>query len=342
MKQSALKLLVWGLPALATAGQSYMPIVGYTDKTGLMFGAAAFNYQDGRPGFELGCYGVTNALNFNSITLEGQKRAAAGLDIAGKLVLSKTFDNYYGEGDQTKADSGLRLSENTATAELSLLTPALAGWSLGPVLGLKTRQETGLENIQDGAALPGRAFADSASPALGLRALLDRRDSCLSSSCGRLLQIDLRAIPQALAFEAGAQDAWQAQAEWREFKSLGAHCVLAQRLEGGVSFGEPGYAERYALGGTELMRGFQDNRFRGKQFYCLQEELRFPIWREIGMALSGDLGDAGDGKLEHPRASAQAGLRIGLPPSYGMKARLDFGFSDGGDHSMALQFGQTF
>jgi outer membrane protein assembly factor BamA len=342
MKKSVFTTLALSLPLLAQAGQSYMPIVGFTDKTGLMYGAAAFYYQDGRPGFELGCYGVTNALNFNSITLEGQKRGADGTDMAGKVVLSKTFDNYFGEGDDTSADLGLRLSENTASAELSLLKPALAGWSLGPVLGLKTREETGLENLKRGGALPGRAFADSASPALGLRALNDSRDSCLSSTSGRLLQLDLRAIPQVLAFEAGAHDAWQAQAEWREFTRLAPSLVLAQRLEGGFSLGDPGYAERYALGGTELMRGFGDNRFRGRQFYCLQEELRFPIWREIGAAVSGDFGDASDGALSHPRASAQAGLRIGLPPGYGMKARLDFGFSDSGDQSMALQFGQTF
>jgi outer membrane protein assembly factor BamA len=324
-------------------GQSYMPIVGYTDKTGAMYGAAAFLYEDGRPGYQLGCYGVSNFSNFHSITLEGQKRGSEGTDLATKVVLSRTFDNYYGEGDATSSASGLRLSQDVVNAEASALFKTPMGWSTGPVLGIKTRKETGVENLdKDAGFSPNRGFADSANSAVGLRAVLDQRDSTLSSTQGRLLQLDLRAIPEALAFEDGSSDAWQAQAEWREFTSLSKRVVLGSRLKGGISLGEPGYAERYQLGGTELLRGFEDNRFRGKQFYCLQEELRLPVWRQLGAALSSDLGDASDSGLTRPRYSLQAGLRLGLPPSYGMKARFDIGYGDDGSRSMSLQFGQTF
>jgi outer membrane protein insertion porin family len=209
---------------------------------------------------------------------------------------------------------------------------------------MKAMQESGVESLPGaGSPAPSRLFPDEANPSLGLRLLRDDRDSTLNSSSGSLLQVDLRAIPQALALlNDGNSDAWQAQVEWRDFHSLGAKTVWAQRVEGGDSLGDPGYEERYQLGGTDLMRGFQDNRFRGKDYYCAQEELRLPLYEQLGAALSADLGDANDGALEHPRGSLQAGLRMGLPPSYGMKARLDLGAGDDGSRSVALQFGQTF
>jgi hypothetical protein len=55
-----------------------------------------------------------------------------------------------------------------------------------------------------------------------------------------------------------------------------------------------------------------------------------------------DLGDANDTSLGAPRRSVQAGLRLGLPPSYGMKARVDLGFADSGERSLAVQFGESF
>jgi len=157
-----------------------------------------------------------------------------------------------------------------------------------------------------------------------------------------MLGLDLRALPSKLALAEAGQDAFQAQAEWRQFHALGRGLVLAHRLAGGASLGEPGYMERYSLGGTSQLRGFEDNRFRGKQFYCLQEELRVPVWKAVSVATSVDLGDVSDTKLGAPRRSVQAGLRAGLPPDYGMKARLDFGVGDSGERSVALQFGETF
>jgi outer membrane protein insertion porin family len=164
----------------------------------------------------------------------------------------------------------------------------------------------------------------------------------LSTTHGTLLSVDLRALPSNLALMDGAQDAGQAQAEWRQFVQLTPGTVLAHRLAGGGSLGQPGYEERYSLGGTGQLRGFQDNRFRGRQFYCMQEEVRVPLYKALSMASSVDLGDVSDGELGRPRHSVQAGLRAGLPPSYGMKARLDVGYGDSGEHSLALQFGETF
>lgn len=345
----AIQVLIFSASGLhaSEAGSSYTPIVGFDDKNGALFGAAAFKYQEGRPGYNHGLYGVTNGRDFHSLTLNLLKRSEAGLDLGLQSDFASAFDNYYGEGSQTSDKGGIRIAQDQMNAQASALWHGAGSWAMGPTLGLKARHEKNVQTRPVGQEQPvvlsKRAFGDSANPSVGLKAIFDNRDTDMSSTQGTLLSMDLRALPAALALMTGANDAWQAQAEWRQFQALGRGFVFAHRLSGGTSWGQPSYMERFNLGGTGLLRGFQDNRFRGKQFYCVQEELRIPIWdKYLSGATSVDLGDVGDGELKTPRRSVQAGLRIGLWPSFGMKARLDFGFGDGGESSMALQFGQTF
>lgn len=328
----------------AEAGRSYTPIVGYDDKNGVLVGGAAFLYKEGVGGYHHGLYGASNGRNFHSLTLALQESTPAGLDLDLRSNVARTFDNYYGEGSATSDQGGLRLAQDRAEITGSALMHVNEQWAVGPSLGLKARRENQVALRQEGTVLAQRAFPDSANAAVGLRAVFDDRDTQMSSTRGSLLGVDVRALPAKLALLDAGQDAYQAQAEWRQFHSLGHGVVLANRVAGGGSIGEPGYLERYSLGGTSQLRGFEDNRFRGKQFYCLQEELRVPLYKMVSLASSVDLGDVGDGHLSvaQPRRSFQAGIRAGLPPDYGMKARLDFGAGDGGERSMALQFGETF
>jgi outer membrane protein assembly factor BamA len=339
---AALGLSFLALGAQASPGSSYTPIIAYDDKNGALYGAAAFFYNEGRPGYNNGIYGVSNGKDFHSLTFSMSQRSQAGLDLSLSSNVARTFDNYYGEGDRTSDQEALRVAQDRVETTASALLHLNEKWALGPSLGLKARKENGVALLKEGTVLEQRAFPDSANPALGLRAVYDDRDSTLSSQAGGMWAFDVKAVPSEIAILDGAHDAWLAQGEWRQFQKVGAGVVLAHHLSGGTSLGEPGYAERYSLGGTSLLRGFQDNRFRGKQFYCMQEELRVPVWKAVNAAASVDLGDVSDNALGRPRRSFQAGIRAGLPPSYGMKARLDFGYGDGGERSMALQFGETF
>ena len=340
----AVQVLLFSATGLhaAEAGSSYTPIVGYDDKNGFLAGAAYFHYKEGQPGFNHGIYGVSNGRDFHSVTLDLHQKLESGLDLSLHSDQARTFDNYYGEGSQTSDKGGLRFAQDQVVSEAAALWHGQGAWAAGPTLGLKARREGTVTLREDGSTVPFRAFDDSATPALGLRAQYDTRDGELSSTRGSLWIFDARALPAKLAFLGPADDAWQGKAEWRNFQSLGQGFVWAHRLEGATSLGKPGYMQRYTLGGTDLLRGFQENRFRGDRFYCLQEELRIPLWRMISVATSVDMGEAGDGALLASRKSVQAGLRVGLPPDYGMKARLDFGAGDSGESSMALQFGQTF
>ena len=127
----------------------------------------------------------------------------------------------------------------------------------------------------------------------------------------------------------------------RHFEHPWRFLTIASRFIAGDSDGDPSYLFRYRLGGLDLLRGYKDNRFRGKEFGVLQEELRWLIKKWISVNVSADFGDIGDGEFHQLKATAQAGLRLGLPPKWSQKMRVDFGI--GLDQStFQIQFGEIF
>jgi hypothetical protein len=331
-------------PGLASAqdtqalGQSYTPILGYDDKNGALFGAAAFWYREGASGFNAGLYGASNFKdfsgtgNFSSITLDLESRLLPGWVTGAHLVLDKSYDYYYGEGGNTSPEDPLRLNQSHQAALVRaerLFSPA---FSAGPFAEVRGRQGQGEARVGlPVAGDPARLFPDELSPAGGWRAVWDSRDSRMNPSQGAYASALMRLVP----------DGVQAEGEFRHFIPLGERLVQAFRATLGVSAGEPTYLYRYRLGGTEMLRGYQDNRFRGKDFYVLQEELRLHVWRMVSLNASADLGNASDQGFEAPHLSGQVGLRLGIPPSYGMKARLELGYAPD-NRSLALQFGEVF
>jgi outer membrane protein insertion porin family len=109
----------------------------------------------------------------------------------------------------------------------------------------------------------------------------------------------------------------------------------------GFSSGNPGYLFRYRLGGVDELRGYGDNRFRGKDEAVAQEELRWRINRWISFNSSVDAGDIGDDDFRQLKATWQLGMRVGLPPDAKQKLRLDYGV--GADQmTLQAQFGEVF
>jgi outer membrane protein assembly factor BamA len=110
---------------------------------------------------------------------------------------------------------------------------------------------------------------------------------------------------------------------------------------GGIGIGTPNYMYKFRLGGSGTMRGYLENRFRGQKYYAQQTELRFPIWKLFSGAAFLGFGDATDSSFTNAKMAYGGGIRIGLPPDYVSKVRIDVGF--GRDSSgVYADFGQAF
>jgi outer membrane protein assembly factor BamA len=158
-----------------------------------------------------------------------------------------------------------------------------------------------------------------------LQATRDTRDNNLESHEGSYFQAGVYTEPQS-GSTGWRADVIQLEGDARHFVDLGNDRVLALRANTGLTLGDPSYSFVYSLGGLNELRGYHSNRFRGKEFYGLQAELRFPIFPWLNGSTSLDGGDITDTQFNGTfLLTYQVGLRTDLLLKEGVVFRVDFG-----------------
>ncbi|MEN6311842.1 MAG: BamA/TamA family outer membrane protein [Acidobacteriota bacterium] len=101
--------------------------------------------------------------------------------------------------------------------------------------------------------------------------------------------------------------------------------------------GDVPFYELAMLGGSTMMRGNYNGKFRDKALLAVQAEFRVPVWKRFGAAVFTGLGNVGptlrDISLRHLKHSFGGGLRIRLDEKEGTNIRLDYAW---GNHSTGL------
>jgi outer membrane protein insertion porin family len=114
--------------------------------------------------------------------------------------------------------------------------------------------------------------------------------------------------------------------------------VLAHRLLLGTRLDAPSdfYQDQFLVGGTDSLRGYEENRFTGEHMILANNELRFPIMDALQGVLFVDAGDAWGGRLANQVSGATHELRVGY--GFGVRLqtpigpiRLDYGWGDAGN-----------
>jgi hypothetical protein len=323
-------------------GFSGIPVIGYDDYWGLNGGLQGYMYHDGDPGMIMGLGIYSNFKQSHALTYSWEQRNPGSTLFTLNVLGEKSFDVYYGEGNRTPVEDPWAIGMDHLEAQAAFLFPVLSQGRLGVYVDTRAIHSTGL--FRDEAEfLSGyeelRPEETTAMP--GLRFNWDTRDSILGPKRGVYFQCSAHGGPPAFSSDHNARAFGQALADFRTFYTPFRSLTLASRAAGGVSFGEPGYLFRFRLGGIEMLRGFQGNRFRGKAYYLLQQEFRWRFNRIVALNLGVDAGDITDDVFGSTKFTCQIGLRIGLPPDFGQKARLEIGFSQD-QHSLQLQFGEVF
>jgi len=147
-------------------------------------------------------------------------------------------------------------------------------------------------------------------------------------------------VRRYLAFGRGAKDA-NADIAARLKRKVFATCLLV-----GKTTGEAPYLEQFLIGGSDTLRGYEDDSFVGTNLALLNTEFRFPINDTLQGVVFADAGDAWGGSFSETygdssfKLHASAGLGINVQSPLG-PLRLQYGFgSEGGQ--LHFGFGQTF
>lgn len=319
------------------SGHSVAPVIGYDPTYKFVVGAAYF--FDG-PKLS---YGVDGNLNFNGV-FQAHARAAYDFldvwDLQWRFGAIRGFEGYYGDGGQTRVEDLQQLWGDRLTTTLHLHRRMSDYFTLGVLVDLRSRTEEQGRNPTFNRVAPDQVIA-----AVGLTTQFDsRKPGASRPDDGVVLTTALSHSPTAFSSLGGAPFT-QLESSLVVYKEVLADMlpgvVAAFRVMGGISDGDVPFAFRYRLGGAEKMRGYWDNRFRGRKYYLQQTELRAPIWKMIGAAASLGFGDITDTEFTFPKMAYGVGLRIGLPPDYVSQIRIDAGFARD-QTGIFAEFGQTF
>jgi outer membrane protein insertion porin family len=118
--------------------------------------------------------------------------------------------------------------------------------------------------------------------------------------------------------------------------------IFAARVRAGFSSGTVPFAERYEIGGSRTLRGYEDDAFEGDEMFLGNFEFRLPIDKTVGIVLFYDTGNAWSGEdgfsLSDLYDSYGFGVRVKTPLG---NLRVDYG--EGDDESKThFGFGEMF
>lgn len=170
----------------------------------------------------------------------------------------------------------------------------------------------------------------------------DSRDNFFNATKGKRISVSAQWGGHGLG---GDFDFYKVSGEGRFYKGLRNGNTLALRVMGGYIHGNIAYGNLFSLGGSNTLRGYEDEQFKGKKMYAATLEYRFPIAKKIQGVVFTDVGSAWDVDGSMPwyvdsrsiNYAYGVGVRLQTPIG---PIRLDYGHGD--QNKFHFSFGTQF
>ncbi|RCW48247.1 MULTISPECIES: outer membrane protein assembly factor [unclassified Halanaerobium] len=159
--------------------------------------------------------------------------------------------------------------------------------------------------------------------------------------------IDMLSTEYAGNFLGGDYDFTKYNLEMRRFfPGFKGRQAWALRMKAGLGYADSGeipYSEKYKLGGSESLRGYENKSFTGDNMLLFNLEYRFPVSDNFSGVIFADAGNAWDDRdnidLGDMFYGQGVGLRMNTPIG---QLRLDYGWDEDGDGMPHFSIGNTF
>jgi hypothetical protein len=247
--------------------------------------------------------------------------------LRSELSYQEFPDKFYGIGNRTSADLEENFTPREIRLKLSLQVRLLRGLSAGPLYeyfdGTLEEVETG--GLLDQGTIPGSGGARASGA--GLLVSWDTRDNLYLPSRGGHYQLSAAWFGSPLG---SRYDFRRFVADLRQYITVWSTHVLAFQVYVRSTNGRVPFQHLSKLGGSLLMRGYYEGRYRDHDLIVIQSEIRLPLWWRFGMTGFAGLGEVASKmslfQTSQMNISAGFGLRYMLIPEEKMNLRFDLGF----------------
>lgn len=360
MKNAALSLILvlnLGLPGATFSQPPYQrqwsvaPILGFAPETRWQFGVNGTLLFKANPYDSLSRTSNANVLaifttsrqflaNINHSTFLNGERYF----LRGSLDYMYFPWLYYGLGDNTPEENEESFTFQRITINQLAFRRLGKGFFAG--LGYRYAQMYDVNMAPDGRLATGQPAGYRGSRASGgIAALLwDTRNNILNSRRGLYFEAQASLYSRSLGSTADYQ---VFSADFRKYFTLSKERgdVLAFQLFTYFTTGDTPFKDLAAFGGSNLMRGYYQGRYRGRMQNAAQAEYRFPILSWLGGAAFFGCGNVGEDwrsfNWSRLKPAGGLGLRFKVIPGEDVNLRVDYAFGPGG-RNIYFGFAEAF
>ena len=234
---------------------------------------------------------------------------------AKQTSLSFSFYNMTNEYDHYKAGGVLDSTYDRKRKGMELTLGRPANDFVTNFVTLKNRTDSHVKHISgtDYSQEPYLSDNFGTTRSLTLSRVFDSRDNVFNATEGKRYSLTAEFAGKSFG---GDFNFNKYTAEGRQYLKVGKSQVVALRLTAGYANGNMPDSGKFAVGGSDTLRGYNDDEFKGDKMLTLSAEYRFPVASKVQGVFFTDFGRAWDDegyKLTDLKGSAGVGVRITTP-----------------------------
>jgi outer membrane protein assembly factor BamA len=260
----------------------------------------------------------------------------------GAVFFQRWPVRYWGIGTDTKEEDEIMIDYRNIAFEQSLYKRMDKGIYVGPKVHFRHMYDVNFKSVEDAPNVPGGE--GSTNLGIGLGGTWDKRNSILTPTESHYVEFSVLFYSTNLLSDFTFQTYTLDARKYFDFDTHGKSVLAFQSLSK-LNKGEVPFRDMALLGGSKMMRGYIEGRFRDKVGIQIQTEYRQFIKGRFGMVLFAAAGNVapslGDISFGKTKWTLGTGLRYNINKADPTYIRIDYGFGKD-TNGLYLTLGEAF